>query len=56
VAAAGDGGLPAALARMAVLHRQGEAAEVCVEPCSTQQEAERIAAERGCRGAIWLAA
>jgi ATP phosphoribosyltransferase regulatory subunit len=56
VAAAGDGGLPAALARMAELHRQGEAAEMCVEPCSSQQEAERIAAERGCRGAIWLAA
>jgi ATP phosphoribosyltransferase regulatory subunit len=56
VAAAGEGGLPAALARMAELHRQGEAAELCVQLCNSQGEAEMIAAERGCRGAIWLAA
>jgi ATP phosphoribosyltransferase regulatory subunit len=56
VAAAGEGGLPAALARMAELHRSGEAAELCAQPCTSQAEAAMIAAERGCRGAIWLAA
>ncbi len=56
VAASGDRGLPAALARMAELHRLGEAAELCVEPCPNQVEADQVAAERGCRGAIWLAA
>ena len=56
VAAAGAHGLPAALARMAELHRSGEAAELCVESCRSQADAERVAAERGCRGAIWLAA
>ena len=42
--------------RLAELHRNGEAAELCPTPCSSQEEAERIAAERGCRGALWLAA
>lgn len=54
VAAARREGLPAALARMAELHGQGEAAELCGQACATAEEAERRAAERGCRGAIWL--
>ena len=48
-------GLPAALERMAALHAQGEAAELCGQPCASEEEAQRLAAERGCRGAIWLA-
>ncbi len=46
--------LPAALERMAELHRQGEAAEVCGQACGSEEEARAWAAERGCRGAIWL--
>lgn len=47
--------LPAALDRLETLHQHGEAAELLSEPCLSQAEAERIAADRGCRGAIWLA-
>ena len=46
----------AALARLAELHGRGEAAELCSQPCASAAEAEAIAAARGCRGAIWLAA
>lgn len=42
------------LARMAELHAGGSAAELCDRPCPSREEAERIARERGCRGAIWL--
>lgn len=54
VAAAREGQLPDALARMAELHGQGEAAELCGQPCATEAEARALAVERGCRGAIWL--
>ncbi|MFO0075089.1 MAG: ATP phosphoribosyltransferase regulatory subunit, partial [Cyanobacteriota bacterium] len=43
-------------ARLAELHRNGEPAELCPTPCPSQEEADRIAVERGCRGALWLAA
>lgn len=45
-----------ALQRLSELHGQGEAAELCGGVCASQAEADRLAAERGCRGAIWLAA
>jgi ATP phosphoribosyltransferase regulatory subunit len=54
VAAAEASQLPAALARMAELHGRGEAAELCGQACATEAEARERAAERGCRGAIWL--
>ncbi|MEB3334967.1 MAG: ATP phosphoribosyltransferase regulatory subunit [Cyanobacteriota bacterium] len=54
VAAGEEGRLPEALARMAELHRQGEAAELCGQACATEAEARALAEERGCRGAIWL--
>jgi ATP phosphoribosyltransferase regulatory subunit len=49
------GDLEGVLARMAELHRAGEAAELHGQPCSSQAEAEQLAQQRGCRGAIWLA-
>ena len=52
--AAAAGQLPAALARMAELHGQGEAAELCGQACATEAEAQERAAERSSRGAIWL--
>jgi ATP phosphoribosyltransferase regulatory subunit len=55
VASCGPNAVARALARMGELHRRGEAAELCSLPCASQAEAERIAAERGCRGALWLA-
>jgi ATP phosphoribosyltransferase regulatory subunit len=54
VAAASPRALPAALARMEELHRRGEAAELCPEPCASRTEAEGLARRRGCRGAHWL--
>ncbi|MEB3317278.1 MAG: ATP phosphoribosyltransferase regulatory subunit [Cyanobacteriota bacterium] len=48
------GQLPAVLDRLAELHRQGEVAELCGQACATEAEARTRAAERGCRGAIWL--
>lgn len=56
VAASAEAGLGAALARMAELHARGESAELCPEPCASAAAAEAIAAQRGCRGAQWLAA
>ncbi len=56
VAASAEAGLGAALARMAELHARGESAELCPEPLANAAEAERVAALRGCRGAVWLAA
>jgi len=44
-----------ALAEQARLHGLGEAAELCLVACANGEEAEAIARERGCRGAIWLA-
>ncbi|MFM7640270.1 MAG: ATP phosphoribosyltransferase regulatory subunit [Cyanobium sp.] len=55
VAAADAQLLPTALARMATLHGEGEAAELCPRACANEDEAQRRAAERGCRGVIWLA-
>jgi len=54
VASAG-GDLEAVLTRMAELHQAGEAAELHGQPCASEAEAERLAQQRGCRGAIWLA-
>jgi ATP phosphoribosyltransferase regulatory subunit len=56
VASATAAGLGEALSHMGDLHRGGEAAELCTHPCADRAEAERLAAERGCRGAVWLAA
>ncbi|WP_216903170.1 ATP phosphoribosyltransferase regulatory subunit [Synechococcus sp. CCY 9618] len=56
VASATPAGLGLALSRMGELHRRGEAAELCTRPCADRAEAERLAGERGCRGAVWLAA
>ena len=56
VASATAAGPGQALSRMGHLHRGGEAAELCTRPCADRSEAERLAAERGCRGAVWLAA
>ena len=55
VASASGAGIGAALARMGDLHQQGQAAELCSQPCDSQAAAELLAAARGCRGAIWLA-
>jgi ATP phosphoribosyltransferase regulatory subunit len=54
VASASSATLPAALRRIADLHRRGEPAELCPTPCASQAEADGIARSRGCRGAIWL--
>jgi ATP phosphoribosyltransferase regulatory subunit len=43
-----------ALSRQAGLHQRGEAAELCLSRCANEAEAETIAAERGCRGTIWV--
>jgi ATP phosphoribosyltransferase regulatory subunit len=56
VASATTAGLGLALSHMGELHRRGEAAELCTRPCADRAEAERLAAERGCRGAVWLSA
>lgn len=56
VASATAAGLGAALERMGELHRGGDAAELCTCPCPDRSQAERLAVERGCRGAVWLAA
>lgn len=42
------------VARMLVLHGEGQAAELCSQACSSSAEAEALARRRGCRGAIWL--
>ncbi len=53
--ASASGDLEAVLGRMAELHQAGEAAELHGQACASQAEAERLALQRGCRGAIWLA-
>jgi len=45
-----------ALSHQATLHQRGEAAELCLSRCASEAEAEGIAAERGCRGTVWLKA
>jgi ATP phosphoribosyltransferase regulatory subunit len=54
VAGPAAAGPAAPLAHQAALHRQGEAAELCLQPCDSREEAEAIARERGCRGVVWL--
>jgi ATP phosphoribosyltransferase regulatory subunit len=43
-----------ALSHQARLHQRGEAAELCLTRCASEAEAATIAAERGCRGTIWV--
>jgi len=45
-----------ALSHQATLHQRGEAAELCLSRCASEAEAEGIAAERGCRGTVWITA
>ena len=54
VAAAPGVDLAQALSHQARLHQRGEAAELCLSRCDSEAEAETIAAERGCRGTVWL--
>ena len=42
------------LSQQARLHQRGEAAELCLSHCANEAEAETIAAERGCRGTVWV--
>jgi len=46
--------LALALSHQARLHQRGEAAELCLSRCDSEAEAETIAAERGCRGTVWV--
>ena len=43
------------LSQQARLHQRGEAAELCLSHCANEAEAEMVAAERGCRGTVWVA-
>jgi len=43
------------LSQQARLHQRGEAAELCLSHCANKAEAEMVAAERGCRGTVWVA-
>jgi len=54
VAAAPGVDLALALSQQARLHQRGEAAELCLSRCDSEAEAETIAAERGCRGTVWV--
>ena len=54
VAAAPGVDLALALSHQARLHQRGEAAELCLSRCDSEVEAEIIAAERGCRGTVWV--
>jgi len=54
VAAAPGVDLAQALSHQARLHKRGEAAELCLSRCDSEVEAEIIAAERGCRGTVWV--
>lgn len=56
VGAGGEDAVVRALLRMAELHAGGEPAELCPEECGSAAALERIAAARGCRGAIWVPA
>ena len=44
------------LAEQARLHGEGQRAELCLTPCADRAEADAIAAQRGCRGAVWVTA
>jgi ATP phosphoribosyltransferase regulatory subunit len=54
VAAAPGVDLAQALSHQARLHKRGEAAELYLSRCDSKAEAEIIAAERGCRGTVWV--
>ena len=54
VAAAPGVDLAQALSHQARLHQRGEAAELCLSRCDSEAEAGLIAAERGCRGTVWV--
>ena len=54
VASAPGVDLAQALSHQARLHQRGEAAELCLSRCDSEAEAEIIAAERGCRGTVWV--
>jgi ATP phosphoribosyltransferase regulatory subunit len=54
VASAPGVDLAQALSHQARLHQRGEAAELCLSRCDSEAEAELIAAERGCRGTVWV--
>jgi ATP phosphoribosyltransferase regulatory subunit len=56
VAMAAPSLLGRALDELEALHRAGQAAELHGSPLPSAEEAERIAAERGCSRALWLAA
>jgi len=43
------------LSQQARLHQRGEAAELCLSHCANEAEAQMVAAERGCRGTVWVA-
>jgi len=55
VAYAEAGQLSAALDQLEALHRQGEPAELLQNPIATREDAEAIAAERGCAACLWVA-
>ena len=55
VAYADAGQLSAALDQLEALHRQGEPAELLQSPSATREDAEAIAAERGCAACLWVA-
>jgi hypothetical protein len=46
--------LAAALAEQERLHAAGHPAELLGQPVSNQAEAEAVASQRGCSGALWL--
>ena len=46
--------LAGALDRLEQLHAEGQPAELLNQPCGSELEAQAIAAQRGCAGALWL--
>jgi ATP phosphoribosyltransferase regulatory subunit len=56
VAYGGEQALAAALDALESLHGQGQCAELLGHPVPSQAEADRLAAERGCNRATWIAA
>ena len=46
--------LPRALDQLETLHASGEAAELLQTPCTSQAEAESIAAARSCSACLWI--
>ncbi|MCP9887282.1 ATP phosphoribosyltransferase regulatory subunit [Cyanobium sp. ATX 6A2] len=52
----GEQALAAALDALETFHRQGQCAELLGHPVPSQAEADRLAGERGCCRATWIAA